>query len=79
MDLYEQYGRQLRESNAQNLMLRYSKKKKKKKKKKNLSVSEKVEKNMECVCAGLTKKRKQGIYLIKKYRNKNKYLTTIKK
>ena len=31
MDLYEQYGRQLRESNAQNLMLRYSKKQKKNK------------------------------------------------
>ena len=32
MDLYEQYGRQLRESNAQNLMLRYSKKTKQKNK-----------------------------------------------
>ena len=34
---------------------------------------------MECVCVGLIKKRKQGTYLIKKYRNKNKYVTTIKK
>lgn len=49
------------------------------KKEQNLSVSEKVEENMECVCVGLIKKRKQGIYLIKKYRNKNKYVTTIKK